>query len=45
MEEKGIRVMFYAKNNMEVLEDEQRLNQVLVTEIPRKYHKFYKPRR
>ena len=37
MEEKGIRTMFYVKNNMDILEDEQKLNEVLVTEVPRQY--------
>ena len=34
-EEKNIRVMFYTKNNLEVLEDEQNL---MVMGIPRKYY-------
>ena len=38
MEEKGVWTMFYTKNNLEILEDEQKLNEVLVTEVPRKYH-------
>ena len=38
MEEKGIRTMYYTRNNLEILEDEQKLNEVLVTEVPRKYH-------
>ena len=38
MEEKGVRTMFYTRNNLEILEDEQKLNEVLVTEVPRKYH-------
>ena len=38
MEEKGVRAMFYTRNNLEILEDEQKLNEVLVTEVPGKYH-------
>ena len=38
MEEKGIRTMYYTRNNLEILEDKQKLNEVLVTEVPRKYH-------
>ena len=38
MEEKGIQVMFYTKNNLEILQDEQKLNEVMVTEVPRKHH-------
>ena len=38
MEEKGIWTMYYTRNNLEILEDEQKLNKVLVTEAPRKYH-------
>ena len=38
MEEKGVRTIFYTRNSLEILEDEQKLNEVLVTEVPRKYH-------
>ena len=38
MEEKGIRTMYYTRNNLEILEDEQKLNEILVTEVTRKYH-------
>ena len=38
MEEKGVKTMFYTRNNLEILENKQKLNEILVTEVPRKYH-------
>ena len=38
MDEKGVKVLYYTQNNMQILESEQRINEVLVTEIPKKYH-------
>ena len=38
MEEEGVKVLFYTQNKEEVLEDEEKVQEVLVTEIPRKYH-------
>ena len=38
MEEKGTRVMFYTQNNMNILENEQKINQVMVTEVPKRFH-------
>ena len=35
MEEKGVKTMFYTRNNLEISENEQKLNEVLVTEVPR----------
>ena len=39
MEEKGIRTMYYTRNNLQILEDKQKLNEVLVTEVPTTYPK------
>ena len=38
MDGKGGKVLYYTQNNMQLLEIEQRRNEVLVTEIPKKYH-------
>ena len=38
MDENGVKVLYYTQNNMQILESEQRINEVLVTEIPKKYH-------
>ena len=35
MEEKGVKTMFYTRNNLEISENEQKLNEVLVTDVPR----------
>ena len=38
MDENGVKVLYYTQNDMEILQSDEKINEVLVTEIPKKFH-------